>query len=508
MGRIRKFTQEAYDALQSGVSDDGEILDFFSDIPLNISNFFNSLELEDDLSNFQSYLRDISDFENYTAKKIDDIFRDVINVDETYATIFRDFNDRMTDFDTIINKLKESISDVNFENNFSKDGFINSLPKETENIIGVNWKNILDKDADDISDEEYNMIAEYIIKNGDADILEEILVDCYTIKKPKNGERNPVVFDNGIEGKTEKYWYSLNKKYNGLSAAINRVTQIWIAIGYTSESDERNRWISTAAQYNTFFKEFGKNKDLVMVREIKLDGTIKELYSNLIDIKNNKAGDLTAVYYPYFSQPTIIEGEVNNKKVMTTSFAGFDQGGQDDLANKGIKYIRANAGVDKNTNMLGTLSDSVVNQITSSLIGKIPGSGIISSVCDICDNSESKLETAETISVSEFANHIGWIVDEFGLICVANDVNENPETCKIYLYPGPETKKIVESYNKYMKEHRDFAIEIGYPKDGINMSWFNKTKKYEDIYIILNSIKIMNRDPLIFNVIENYNEGE
>ena len=344
MGRIRKFTQEAYDALQSGVSDDGEILDFFSDIPLNISNFFNSLELEDDLSNFQSYLRDISDFENYTAKKIDDIFRDVINVDETYATIFRDFNDRMTDFDTIINKLKESISDVNFENNFSKDGFINSLPKETENIIGVNWKNILDKDADDISDEEYNMIAEYIIKNGDADILEEILVDCYTIKKPKNGERNPVVFDNGIEGKTEKYWYSLNKKYNGLSAAINRVTQIWIAIGYTSESDERNRWISTAAQYNTFFKEFGKNKDLVMVREIKLDGTIKELNSNLIDIKNNKAGDLTAVYYPYFSQPTIIEGEVNNKKVMTTSFAGFDQGGQDDLANKGIKYIRANAG--------------------------------------------------------------------------------------------------------------------------------------------------------------------
>lgn len=257
-----------------------------------------------------------------------------------------------------------------------------------------------------------------------------------------------------------------------------------------------------------FFKEFGKNKDLVMIREIKLDGTIKELNSNLIDIKNNKAGDLTAVYYPYFSQPTIIEGEVNNKKVMTTSFAGFDQGGQDDLANKGIKYIRANAGVDKNTNMLGTLSDSVVNQITSSLIGKIPGSGIISSVCDICDNSESKLETAETISVSEFANHIGWIVDEFGLICVANDVNENPETCKIYLYPGPETKKIVESYNKYMKEHRDFAIEIGYPKDGINMSWFNKTKKYEDIYIILNSIKIMNRDPLIFNVIENYNEGE
>ena len=30
----------------------------------------------------------------------------------------------------------------------------------------------------------------------------------------------------------------------------------------------------------------------------------------------------------------------------------------------------------KNTNMLGTLSDSVVNQITSSLIGKIRGLGL------------------------------------------------------------------------------------------------------------------------------------
>lgn len=34
-----------------------------------------------------------------------------------------------------------------------------------------------------------------------------------------------------------------------------------------------------------------------------------------------------------------------------------------------------------------------------------------------------------------------------------------------------------------MKEHRDFAIEIGYPKDGINMSWFNKTKNMK-IYIL------------------------
>ena len=53
-------------------------------------------------------------------KKIDDIFRNVINVDETYATIFRDFNDMMTDFDTIINKLKESISDVNLRITFQK----------------------------------------------------------------------------------------------------------------------------------------------------------------------------------------------------------------------------------------------------------------------------------------------------------------------------------------------------------------------------------------------------
>ena len=55
---------------------------------------------------------------------------------------------------------------------------------------------------------------------------------------------------------------------------------------------------------------------------------------------------------------------------------------------------------------------------------------------------------------------------------------------------------------EYKTSNKTYWIHYG------NMSWFNKTKKYEDIYIILNSIKIMNRDPLIFNVIENYNEGE
>lgn len=108
--------------------------------------------------------------------------------------------------------------------------------------------------------------------------------------------------------------------------------------------------------------------------------------------------------------------------------------------------------------------------------------------------------------MSEFANHIGWIVDEFGLICVANDVNENPETCKIYLYPGPETKKIVESYNKYMKEHRDFAIEIGYPKDGINMSWLENMQRYMEIYDMLNNIVDGNKEknPYILKEISEY----
>lgn len=395
---------------------------------------------------------------------------------------------------------------MNFESDFSKERFFSLFPNETENMIGVNWKNILKKDADEITDEEYNMIAEYLIKSGDADILEEMLADCYTIKKPKNGEKNPVIFNNGSEGTTEKYWYSLNEKYNGLAAAVSRVTQIWVAIGYTSESNERNRWISTATQYNTFFKEFSKNKDLVMVRQIKPDGIMEKLNEHLIDIEQNKLGDLIVEYYPYFSQPTAFESEEANRKIMTTSSAGFDQGGQDELAKKGIKYISANAGIDQDTNVVSTLSDGVVNQITSSLIGKIPGSDIATGLCDIIDSSKSTMETSEAISVSEFANQTGWVVDEFGLICVTNDIDEKPETCKIDLYPGPETEKIVESYNKYMEDHSDFAVEIGYPKDGINMSWFNKTEKHKEIYEILNMIKARNKYPLIFDTIKNYSK--
>ena len=80
-----------------------------------------------------------------------------------------------------------------------------------------------------------------------------------------------------LKERQKSIWYSLNKKYNGLSiinklkesiSAINRVTQIWIAIGYTSESDERNRWISLNKnimgyqqhKYNTFLKSLVKIK--------------------------------------------------------------------------------------------------------------------------------------------------------------------------------------------------------------------------------------------------------
>lgn len=243
-----------------------------------------------------------------------------------------------------------------------------------------------------------------------------------------------------------------------------------------------------------------------MVRQIKPDGIMEKLNEHLIDIEQNKLGDLIVEYYPYFSQPTAFESEEANRKIMTTSSAGFDQGGQDELAKKGIKYISANAGIDQDTNVVSTLSDGVVNQITSSLIGKIPGSDIATGLCDIIDSSKSTMETSEAISVSEFANQTGWGVDEFGLICVTNDIDEKPETCKIDLYPGPETEKIVESYNKYMEDHSDFAVEIGYPKDGINMSWFNKTEKHKEIYEILNMIKARNKYPLIFDTIKNYSK--
>ena len=75
--------------------------------------------------------------------------------------------------------------------------------------------------------------------------------------------------------------------------------RIWIAIGYTSESDERNIWISTAAQYNTFFKEFGKNKDPVS-------------YTHLLDelkqrLRTFAQGDLEAPFPAVDSQDEIAD---------------------------------------------------------------------------------------------------------------------------------------------------------------------------------------------------------
>lgn len=492
---MRKFTQEAYDALQEGVADDcGEwtgVIDFFSDVPMQVTNFFDTVELQDDLSNFKSYLEEVADLNDYTAKEIDEIFGDVINVDEHYAGLIGNINEQMQNYDNVVKKLRDCISDSGFEANFSKETFLKELPEETQMLLGANWKNILSKDVEDITEEEFNMIAEYLIKTGNEELLEEMLRYCYTIVEPENGVKNPTVFQNGLLSTTEKYRYRINEKFLGLAAAVNRVTTVWTTIDYgLKEDEEREKWITTAMQYNAFLTGFSKNTDLVMVTETASDGTIRYMNKKLFDIEWNLDGSISVTYYPYFSTPTTLEEEKRNMETMTTSAADYDQAGQDALIQQGFKYINVYSGVGQSA--VGAMTEETVNQISSALIGKIPilgeAVGVASSIGSVLEAGSSAVETNNVILKSEQIANMGWMVDEFGLLCVGNDVDGDVSKYGVFLYPGKNTQQTVDAFNTYMELNPDTAAKVGYPLEGLTVEYILDVQNAEEVHGILQKI--------------------
>lgn len=174
MGRKRMFTSEVYEALQSGIAEDsvwGSITDFFSNISLRTQNVFSQIELEEDFSNMNSYLHDISDLNNYTEEKLKEIFLNVEAVDKRYEGIFLTQAETMNSYKTVIDKLTEAIGNKDFENSFDETAFLLSVSNEKHILLQTKWEEILSKPANEITQEEYLEAAELLVRVGDAELF-------------------------------------------------------------------------------------------------------------------------------------------------------------------------------------------------------------------------------------------------------------------------------------------------------------------------------------------------
>lgn len=154
--------------------------DWIGDHLSNASEKVFGYEIKDHLKDINAYQTKILDMKNIGSEKVEEIFRNVAEVDTNYAAKLKDSREYMDKLDLIMNNLASVffITEANIENfslsreDFSADflleGSVDVFYKiftSGKNGEKYNWdyiKDFMNKNPDDISDAEYDALCKVI----------------------------------------------------------------------------------------------------------------------------------------------------------------------------------------------------------------------------------------------------------------------------------------------------------------------------------------------------------
>ena len=450
MGRKRVFTEEVYEELKKGIATNS-FFDFFNDIPLYINNAFGEVGLADDLSNIENYLRDVSDLNNYTEKKLDEIFNNVKDVDAQYAKIFSAKSEMLKDYGTVLQKLTEAIGNKSFNTDFNREGFLASICEESNTMLQLKWQEILSRPQDTITDEEYTQLASLLIRTGDIHILEQMLNMCYEYSEVST-------FSEGGYQTTVRVVYEVGEKLKKLAQAMNSVMKVLLAYDKEAESV----MVSRAIRYNQLFKVLLAHDDkLEIVSKMGQDGkTIETLNEKLIQISTNDEGELVIGYYPYLTGVGFEHYAVQEKRFLVISGVSSGSGAWQAVLEEAMNYINAYSGVDQN--VMDAVSQETVNQIIGACYGEVPGVSILSALISIADTGV-KAEDTTIVKAEEIAN-IGNVLNQFEVLYVSSTVDDDMYQREFSIYPNITTQLKIDAFNEYMQKGsgKIYAADIGY----------------------------------------------
>lgn len=450
MGRKRIFTAEVYEALESGISTE-PFLDFFGDIPLHIQDAFGNVTLDEDMDNIKKYMRDISDLNDYTEEKLKEIFLNVEGVDKRYGGIFQAQADTVQAFDTIVKRLTEEIGNKNFVTEFDSTAFITSVSKQANILLQMKWKEILQKPANEITQEEYMQLAELLVRSGDAELLEEMLNLCYEYSD---------VESRSVGGITVTVVsYNASEKLKEIAEAVNMALIILEAscmAGVDINEDTQRNAIRINQLLQTFLPYSGT---LDIATTQNMQGEQKVTSERLIEISYTRDGLLQLQFFQYPGKNQVwIE---QKPTVISISSPVSGQTGENKAKEESFQYMAAYIGTDT---VGQAVSQEMVNQVLSTFIGEIPGSGIATSIQSIVSAgvNAAKNPTQECWEIAQ----VGELADLFDMFYVSSDINGDANLHTYSFYPGLETANWVKAFNEYMQNGTGAkeAFGCGYSK--------------------------------------------
>ncbi len=438
MGRKRVFTTEVYDALESGISTE-PFLDFFTDIPLHAQDAFGGIGLEDDLGNIEQYMKDISDLNDYTVEKLKEVFVNVKGVDKQYGRILQVQVDTVQAFDTVVKRLAEEIKNKNFITEFDSTVFFTSVSQEANILLRMRWREILQKPANEITQEEYMQLAELLVRSGDAGLLEDMLNLCYDYSEVETRS------EGGITVTTVSY--NASEKLKKLADAANAVMMI-LQVSYMQGVDIDENMRNNAIRINQLMQTFlPYSESLDIATTENMQGDRKVTSQRLIEISYTSDGVLQLQFFQYPGKNQVwIEQQPT---VISISAPATGQTGENKAKDESFQYMAAYIG---NDTVLQSVSQETVSQVLSAFIGEIPGSGVAGSVQSIIlagiNAANNPTEQCQKIK------DIGTLVGMFQMNYVSSDVNGDASLHKYSLHPSETTQDWVKAFNEYMQNGR------------------------------------------------------
>lgn len=453
MGRTRKFTEELYSALYEYANSTNYDW-LWTYISWEIRDAFGDVDLTEESDGYQKYLQGIVEINNYTVDKLHTIFNNVKSLDDNYSKLLSQVNDEVEDYTTIIKRLRESIGDVNFENNFSKMGFLTSVAVEAETMTMIRWREILKKDAGEITQEEYAMLAAYLVKNGDEELLQEMLVACYDY-------REVAEYQNGGGITTIRVIYESPEKIQQLAAAMANLSEVWTAaqsLGYTGE-DQGEAF--RAVQYALLLEKLAENKELSMLTQQSIfTDNRTELLSDLIDVTYDEMTDAVSVAVcPYNAE---LSGsycdyviEKRNKMQYTVSYPSIGCIAWTQVQDEAHTYI--NAYMESENNVGGAMAEETVSQLMGLVIGEIPDPNkvmaVTSAVGSVAGAGVGAYIGSKDTTVQECMalEELGPMLNTFQLVYVGVDTNGEISNHECSVFGSTDTADCIEAFNRYMQ---------------------------------------------------------
>lgn len=435
MGRKRMFTQEVYEALEKGIATE-PFRDFFSDIPLHVQDAFGDVWLEEDLSNMERYMRDISDLNDYTEEKLKEIFQNVEVVDKRYGGLFQTQAETIGAFDTVVEKLTEAISNKNFVTEFDNIAFFTSVAQEGNILLQMKWQEILQKPANEITQQEYMQLAELLVRSGDAELLEDMLNMCYEYSD---------VESRSVGGITVTVVsYRANDKLKELAEAVNVVMQILQASAMEG-LDIDNRTRENAIRINQLLQTFLPYSEALDIATTEnMMGDRKVTSERLIEISYTDDGLLQLQFFQYPGKNQVwIEQE---STVISISLAVTGKSGENLAIDESFQYMEAYMG---NDTVGQAVSKELVSQVVSAFIGEVPGSSVVTSIQGFVSAGINAAENP-TETCREIIN-VGILADQFELTYVSSDIDGEAGLHAYSLYPSETTQGWVDAFNEYMQ---------------------------------------------------------